>query len=143
MSFASCKDRKAAAALKAICTAVDAEAAEPAPAEFEESDLARRHPAIAPGWRRAWNEGIPFLDHPPEVRRLICTTNAIEALSSKSAARSHPRALPERRGRRENDLPGAQCRIDRVEAFGPRMARRQIAARDHVRRPLPDGVGNA
>jgi putative transposase len=34
-------------------------------------------------WRRAWNEVIPFLDYPPEVRRLICTTNAIEALNSK------------------------------------------------------------
>ena len=33
--------------------------------------------------RRAWNEVIPFLDYPPEVRRLIYTTNAIEALNSK------------------------------------------------------------
>ncbi|MCA3521298.1 MAG: IS256 family transposase [Rhodobacter sp.] len=84
MSFASYKDRKAvAAALKAVYTAVDAEAAELALAEFENSDLTRRYPAIAPGWRRAWNEVIPFLDYPPEVRRLICTTNAIEALNSK------------------------------------------------------------
>ena len=84
MNFASYKDRKAvAAALKAIYTAVDADAAELALAEFEESDLARRYPAIAPSWRRAWNEVIPFLDYPPEVRRLIYTTNAIEALNSK------------------------------------------------------------
>ena len=52
-------------------------------AEFEDSDLAKRYPAIAPSWRRAWNEVIPFLDDPPEVRRLIYTTNAIEALNSK------------------------------------------------------------
>lgn len=32
---------------------------------------------------RTWNEVIPFLDYPPEVRRLIYTTNAIEALNSK------------------------------------------------------------
>jgi putative transposase len=84
MNFASYKDRKAvAAALKAIYTAVDADAAEQALAEFEDSDLARRYPAIAPSWRRAWNEVIPFLDYPPEVRRLIYTTNAIEALNSK------------------------------------------------------------
>ena len=84
MNFANYKDRKAvAAALKAIYTAVDAAAAEQALAEFEESDLARRYPAIAPSWRRAWNEVIPFLDYPPEVRRLIYTTNAIEALNSK------------------------------------------------------------
>ena len=61
MSFASDKDRKAvAAALKAVYTAVDAEAAEAAPAEFEDSDLAARHPAIAPGWRRAWTEVVPL-----------------------------------------------------------------------------------
>lgn len=84
MNFASYKDRKAvAAALKAIYTAVDVEAAELALAEFEDSDLARQYPAIAPSWRRAWNEVIPFLDYPPEVRRLIYTTNSIEALNSK------------------------------------------------------------
>ena len=63
-----------------MSTEMDADAAELALAEFEESDLARRYPAIAPSWRRAWNEVIPFLDYPPEVRRLIYTTNAIEAL---------------------------------------------------------------
>ena len=84
MSFASYKDRKAiATALKAIYTAVDAEAAEAALSDFEESELAVKYPAIAPSWTRAWNEVIPFLDYPPEVRRLIYTTNAIEALNSK------------------------------------------------------------
>nr|WP_272213482.1 transposase [Marinicella sp. W31]MDC2879439.1 transposase [Marinicella sp. W31] len=59
------------------------EAAEQALATFEGSDLARCYPAIAPSWRRAWNAVIPFLDYPPEVRRLIYTTNSIEALNSK------------------------------------------------------------
>ena len=72
-----------AAALTAIYTAVDADAAELALAEFEESDLAKRYPVITPSRRRAWNKVIPFLDYPPEVRRLIYTTNAIEALNSK------------------------------------------------------------
>jgi len=84
MSFASYKDRKAvAAALKAVYTAVDAKAAEAALAEFEDSDLARRYPAIVPSWRRARTEVVPFLNYPPAVRRLIYTTNAIEALNSK------------------------------------------------------------
>lgn len=79
MSFASYKDRKAVAtALKAVYTAVDAEAAEAALAEFDDSDLAARYPAIAPSWRRAWNEVIPFLDYPPAVRRLIYTTDVID-----------------------------------------------------------------
>ncbi len=71
-----------AAVLKAVYTAVDATAAETALAEFEDSDLAAKYPAIAPSWRRSWKEVIPFLDYPPEVRRLIYTTNAIEALNS-------------------------------------------------------------
>ena len=66
-----------------LIAVVDAQAAEAALAEFEQSDLARQYPAIAPSWRRAWNEVIPFLDYPPEVRRLIYTTNAIKALNSK------------------------------------------------------------
>jgi putative transposase len=84
MNFASYKDRKAVAAtLKGVYTAVDVEAAQAALSEFEKSDLAKCYPAIATSWRRAWNEVIPFLDYPPEVRRLIYTTNAIEALNSK------------------------------------------------------------
>jgi putative transposase len=72
-----------ATALKEIYTAVDATAAEAVLAEFEQSDLATKYPAIAPSWQRVWSEVIPFLDYPPEVRRLIYTTNAIEALNSK------------------------------------------------------------
>ncbi|QQM30019.1 IS256 family transposase [Martelella lutilitoris] len=84
MNFASYKDRKAVAkALKTVYTAVNVEAAEEALATFEDSDLAKRYPAIVPSWRKAWNEVIPFLDYPPEVRRLIYTTNSIEALNSK------------------------------------------------------------
>ena len=71
------------AALTAIYTARDTVAAEAALAEFEERDLARRYPAIAPSWRRACNEVIAFLDDPPELRRLIYTTNSIEASKSK------------------------------------------------------------
>ena len=85
------------AALKAVYTAVDADAAEAAPAEFEDSGLAARHPAIAPGWRRAWTEVVPFLDYPPELRRLICTTNAIEAPELENPpCRWTPRPLPQR-----------------------------------------------
>lgn len=84
MGFASFKDRKAIAnALKAIYKAVDAQAAERELEAFEDSELGAKYPAIAPMWRRAWNEVIPFLDYPDPVRRLIYTTNAIEALNSK------------------------------------------------------------
>ena len=54
----------------------------PAGARGENSALAARYPAIAPSWRRAWNGVIPFLDHAPEVRKLIYTTYSIEALNA-------------------------------------------------------------
>ncbi len=67
LSFASYKDRRAlAAALKAIYTAVDVEQAEAALAEFEESDLARRSPAIAPS-----NHGIKQLGGVAGAARLM------------------------------------------------------------------------
>lgn len=36
-----------------------------------------------PSWRRTWSEVIPFFAFPDEVRRIVYTTNAIEALNSK------------------------------------------------------------
>jgi len=41
------------------------------------------YPAIGQSWRRAWPEVIPFYAFHPDVRRLVYTTNAIEALNSK------------------------------------------------------------
>jgi putative transposase len=84
MDFASWKDRKAlAAALKDIYRATDATAAEAALTAFEASFWGQRYPAIGQSWRRAWGEVIPFFAFPAEVRRIIYTTNAIEALNSK------------------------------------------------------------
>lgn len=84
MDFVSWKDRKPlAAALKGIYRAVDATAAEAALNAFEASEWGQRYPAIGQSWRRAWNEVIPFFAFPEAVRRIIYTTNAIEALNSK------------------------------------------------------------
>jgi putative transposase len=62
---------------------VDAVAAQAALDAFEAGDWGRKYPAIGLSWRRAWNEVIPFFAFPHDVRRLIYTTNAIEALNSK------------------------------------------------------------
>ena len=72
-----------AAALKDIPRAVDAEAGAAALAAFEEGDWGKRHPAIGQSWRRVWSEVIPFFAFPDAVRRIIYTTNAIEALNAK------------------------------------------------------------
>jgi putative transposase len=84
LAFVSYKDRKAvAAALKDIYRAVDAEAGAAALAAFDQGDWGKRYPAIVQSWRRAWGEVVPFYAFPEEVRRILYTTNAIEALNSK------------------------------------------------------------
>src|SRR5271154_3160761 len=53
------------------------------PLTFEASPWGRKYPAIGQSWRRAWAEVVPFYAFHPDVRRLVYTTNAIEALNSK------------------------------------------------------------
>ncbi|MCB8884140.1 IS256 family transposase [Acidisoma cellulosilytica] len=84
LDFVSYKDRKVVAgALKDIYRAVNAPAAEAALAAFEAGFWGQKYPAIGMAWRRVWPEVIPFFAFPTDVRRLIYTTNAIEALNSK------------------------------------------------------------
>ncbi len=84
LEFASYKDRRAvAAALKDIYRAIDAASGEAALAAFEASPWGGKYPAIGQSWRRAWPEVVPFYAFHPDVRRLVYTTNAIEALNSK------------------------------------------------------------
>ena len=66
--------------LKPIYTAVDADAAQDALARFDEK-WGKRFPVITKAWLDAWEYVIPFLAFPDEVRRVIYTTNAIEALN--------------------------------------------------------------
>jgi putative transposase len=66
--------------LKPIYTAVDADAAHAALERFDEK-WGARFPVITQAWLNAWEYVIPFLEFPPEVRRVIYTTNAIEALN--------------------------------------------------------------
>jgi putative transposase len=84
LDFVSWKDRRAvAAALKDIYRAVDPIAAEVALSAFDAGPWGQKYAAIGQSWRRAWSEVIPFYAFPIEVRRLLYTTNAIEALNAK------------------------------------------------------------
>ena len=84
MSFASWKDRKEVAReLKAVYRAADEAAALEALDAFEDGEWSRKYPPIAQSWRRAWEHVVPFFAFPEAVRRIIYTTNAIEALNSK------------------------------------------------------------
>jgi len=66
--------------LKPIYTAVDADAAHRELEAFDEK-WGARFPVITQAWLDAWEYVTPFLAFPPEVRRVIYTTNAIEALN--------------------------------------------------------------
>jgi putative transposase len=66
--------------LKPIYTAVDQDAAWAALEAFDEK-WGQRFPPIVQAWQDAWEHVIPFLAFEPEVRRVIYTTNAIEALN--------------------------------------------------------------
>ena len=43
----------------------------------------RKFPTVVASWRRAWTHVIPFFAFPPEVRRLIYTTNALESVHAQ------------------------------------------------------------
>jgi putative transposase len=66
--------------LKPIYTAIDADGALVALEAFEEK-WGKQLPVIGQAWRNAWEHITPFMAFPPEVRRVIYTTNAIEALN--------------------------------------------------------------
>jgi putative transposase len=81
LDYASWKERKTiAAALRPIYTAATAEAALEALEDFAASAWGAKYPTIVQSWRRAWEHVIPFFAFPPEVRRVIYTTNVIESL---------------------------------------------------------------
>jgi putative transposase len=66
--------------LRPIYTAIDADAALVALEAFEEK-WGQQLPVIGQAWRSAWEHVTPFMAFEPEVRRVIYTTNAIEALN--------------------------------------------------------------
>lgn len=91
LAYVSWQDRRqVVAALKPIYQAPTADAALLALDAFEAGPWGQKYPAIAPTWRRQWEQVIPFFAFPPEVRRIIYTTNAIESLNStlRTAVRS-------------------------------------------------------
>src|ERR1700731_3383611 len=81
VGFVCWKDR--AAILPAIKAIYRAENAEIALLHLEELEAkwGKRYPAIGQTWRRAWEHVVPFFAFAPSVRKMIYTTNAVEALN--------------------------------------------------------------
>ncbi|MER6539707.1 transposase, partial [Streptomyces sp900105755] len=82
--------------LRQVYTAATAAAAEQRFAEFEET-WGGRYPALIAVWRRNWEHFVIFLRFPPEIRKIVYTTNMIESLNSRF------RQATRRRGHFPND----------------------------------------
>ena len=81
LAFVTWKDRKAIMpSIKAIYQAENADVALIRLEDFEEK-WGKRYPAIGQAWRRSWEYVIPFFAFAPAIRKMIYTTNAVEALN--------------------------------------------------------------
>jgi len=79
LDFATWKTRKPlAAALRPIYTAPSADAAAAALDGFAAGPWGTRFPTVVASWRRAWAQVVPFFAFPPDIRRVLYTTNALE-----------------------------------------------------------------
>ncbi|WP_408732968.1 IS256 family transposase [Burkholderia cepacia] len=82
LEYASYKNRKVlAAALRPIYVAASEEAARQALQDFADGSWGPKYPTIVQSWQRAWEHVVPFYVFPPEIRRVVYTTNAIESLN--------------------------------------------------------------
>jgi transposase-like protein len=68
--------------LRPIYTAVNATTARAALDQLADK-WGQRYPAVVRLWHNAWEEFIPFLDYDLEIRKVICSTNAIESLNAR------------------------------------------------------------
>ena len=107
LNFCSWKDCKSVAAdLRRIYGAATAEQAAGELDAFEEK-WAGKYASIAPAWRRAWQEVIPFFAFDPAIRKIIYTTNAIESLNRRDPKiHQDARVIPDRGRCDQTDLPG-------------------------------------
>lgn len=81
LNFVSWKTRKEVAAdLRLIYQSATVDDAEQRLTEFE-GKWDSQYPPIAQIWRRNWARIVPFFDYPPEIRKVIYTTNAIESIN--------------------------------------------------------------
>jgi putative transposase len=83
LRFVPWKERKAVASdLRMIYTAKTVEAAEQALGAFEDK-WGERFPMVVRSWRTNWANLTTFFDYPPQIRKVIYTTNAIESINAQ------------------------------------------------------------
>ncbi|MFI5987914.1 IS256 family transposase [Streptomyces sp. NPDC051555] len=109
---------KISKALKPVYTAPTAKAAEDRFLDFQEA-WGTKYPAIVRLWENAWAEFVPFLQFDPAIRRIVCTTNAIESVNSR--IRKAVRA----RGHFPNEQAALKCVYMAVMSLDPTGAGRK------------------
>jgi putative transposase len=107
-----------AKALKPVYTAPTEAAAKERFSEFTEA-WAARYPAIIRLWNQAWAEFVPFLAFDPEIRRVICSTNAIESVNARI------RRAVKARGHFPNEQAALKCVYLAIMSLDPTGAGRK------------------
>lgn len=111
--YASRKDWDAISkALRPVYQAATVEEAEDRFLDFQEA-WGRKYPAIVRLWENAWAEFVPFLQFDREIRRIVCTTNAIESVNVRI------RKAVKARGHFPNEQAALKCVYMAVMALDP------------------------
>ena len=103
---------KLARALRPIYTADTVSAAEDRFLEFTEQ-WGAKYPAIVRLWENAWPEFVPFLQFDKEIRRIVCTTNAIESVNARI------RKAVKARGHFPNEQAALKCLYLTIRSLDP------------------------
>ncbi|WP_336217186.1 IS256 family transposase [Nonomuraea sp. LPB2021202275-12-8] len=101
-----------AKALKPVYTAPTEAAALERFYEFAET-WGGKYPAIVKLWEDAWAEFVPFLNFDPEIRRVICSTNAIESVNARI------RRAVKARGHFPNEQAALKCVYMAIMSLDP------------------------
>ncbi|GAA2523128.1 hypothetical protein GCM10010201_21750 [Pilimelia columellifera subsp. columellifera] len=109
--------------MKPVYTAATEAAAQERFLEFAEA-WGHKYPAIVRLWENSWAEFVPFLGFDPEIRKIVCSTNAIESVNAR--IRKAVRA----RGHFPNEQAALKCVYMAVMALDPTgTGRRRWAVR--------------
>ena len=135
-SYVSYKDRKAVAAdMKKIYKSAPLEEAEQHLASLGQT-WNQRYPTIHRSWDRHWEQLTAFFAYPPEIRKVIYTTNAIESLnSSMRKDPEDPSCLPQRRGGDQADVSGPPEHRQALDTASERLEESTQSVCHHVRGP--------
>jgi putative transposase len=98
--------------IKPVYTAPSEQAALDAFAEFSDK-WEKRYPAIVRLWSNAWAEMVPFLAFDTEIRKVVCTTNAIESINARL------RRAVNARGHFPNENAALKCLYLAIRALDP------------------------